>query len=991
MPLRLEIKRKLSNRSDRVKALDFHPTEPWLITALYNGNTYIWNHETQTLVKTFEVTEAPLRAVKFITRKSWFIAGGDDMHLRVFNYQTHEKVTAFDAHQDYIRCIAVHPTQSYVLSSSDDMTIKLWDWDKNWRNMMTFEGHTHLVMQIAINPKDQNTFASASLDGTVKVWSFGTSVANYTLNGHEKGVNCVDYYHGGDKPYLITGADDKMIKIWDYQNKTCVQTLEGHTQNVTVVAFHPELPIIISGSEDGTVRIWHANTYRLENTLNYGMERVWATAYIKGSNDIGFGYDEGTIVVKLGREEPSVSMDNSGKIIWAKHSEIKTANIKASSEENVKDGEKMMLPTKELGSCEVYPQSLQHSPNGRFVVVCGDGEWIIYTALAWRNKEFGSALEFVWAMDSNEYATRESSSKIKLFKNFKEKTNVQIKPSYSAEGIFGGPLLGVRSNSFLNFYDWETGVTVRRVDVVVKNVFWSESDLVAICCDDIAYVLKFNRVAYQQYLDTHGAHSIGEEGIESAFDFVAEVSETIKTACWVGDCFIYTNTANRLNYLVGGNVSTISHFDTTMYLLGYIPRDNRVYLADKDLNVFSYALPVSLIEYQTHILRGDLASAQAVLPNVPADQRGRIARFLESQNLREEALNVSVDPEHRFDLAVQLGKIQIAHEIAKEIDQEHNWKLVGDLALSNWMFDLAEDCLLKAGDIEGLLLYYQASGNAKGIRQLAELAVEKGKHNIAFTCFMISNQVEKAIDLLVSTNRHAEAAFLARTYLPSHISRVVALWKESLVKANKKKVADSLADPAQYANLFPDVEYGLFLEHFRSNKKAVPAADYVDWKDVLDIDFIGELKKKFPNGPPEIAPAQPHEQPARAISPLPKSPAQKAAVMTSPVAPPQIAVPTPQSANQSPVAKPQSFVSAPQSPNPVSNQLVEADGFEFIQHSASGAASGEDDFGFGGADAPAPADANDLNFDDDDFGFPADGSGSAAQEFKEEDLDDLLA
>jgi hypothetical protein len=37
-----------------------------------------------------------------------------------------------------------------------------------------------------------------------------------------------------------------------------------------------------------------------------------------------------------------------------------------------------------------------------FVVVCGDGEYIIYTALAWRNKSFGSALEFVWSYDSNE-------------------------------------------------------------------------------------------------------------------------------------------------------------------------------------------------------------------------------------------------------------------------------------------------------------------------------------------------------------------------------------------------------------------------------------------------------------------------------------------------------------------------------------------------------------------------------------------------------------
>jgi hypothetical protein len=63
-------------------------------------------------------------------------------------------------------------------------------------------------------------------------------------------------------------------------------------------------------------------------------------------------------------------------------------------------------------------QTLKHNPNGRFVVVCGDGEYIIYTALAWRNRSFGSALEFVWSADG-EYAVRESTSKIKIFsKNF---------------------------------------------------------------------------------------------------------------------------------------------------------------------------------------------------------------------------------------------------------------------------------------------------------------------------------------------------------------------------------------------------------------------------------------------------------------------------------------------------------------------------------------------------------------------------------------------
>lgn len=49
------------------------------------------------------------------------------------------------------------------------MLIKLWDWEKKWTCTQVFEGHTHYVMQIVINPKDNNTFASASLDRTIKV------------------------------------------------------------------------------------------------------------------------------------------------------------------------------------------------------------------------------------------------------------------------------------------------------------------------------------------------------------------------------------------------------------------------------------------------------------------------------------------------------------------------------------------------------------------------------------------------------------------------------------------------------------------------------------------------------------------------------------------------------------------------------------------------------------------------------------------------------
>ena len=70
----------------------------------------------------------------------------------------------------------------------------------------------------------------------------------------------------------------------------------------------------------------------------------------------------------------------------------------------------------------------------RFVVVCGDGEYIIYTAMALRNKSFGSAQEFVWSNDSSMYAIRDGSSMLKIFKNFKEQKS--FKPDFGAEGEF---------------------------------------------------------------------------------------------------------------------------------------------------------------------------------------------------------------------------------------------------------------------------------------------------------------------------------------------------------------------------------------------------------------------------------------------------------------------------------------------------------------------------------------------------------------------------
>lgn len=863
MPLRLQIKKELTARSDRVKSVDIHSSEhPWVLSALYNGNVYIWDYSNNTLIKSFEMCEVPVRCAKFITRKQWIIAATDDMQLRVYNYNTMEKVKEWEAHTDYIRYVEVHPNRPLVLSSSDDMSIKLWDWEKNWECVQVFEGHVHYVMMIKINPRDTNTFASASLDRTIKVWGLTTGSPHFSLEGpggHERGVNCVDYYPGGDKPYLLSGADDKLIKIWDYQTKACLQTLEGHAHNVSAVCFHPRLPLILSASEDGTVRLWHSTTYRPESTLNYGLERAWCLSPTKDANKVAVGYDEGTIVLKLGNERPVASLDcNTGKVVWAQSHDIQTMSVRGIGE--VADGEKITLSaSRDLGACEVYPQNLQHNRNGQFICVCGDGEFIIYTSQALRNKAFGTALDFVWSSQgTGDYAVRESGSRIKTYQNFKEHKQIALNIS-SAETIFGGACLAVGGPDCVVFYDWTDGLFLRKIDVVPREVFWNEAgDAVVLACDDEFYVLRFTAEAVENARAAGNVSNL-EDGIEGAFELESTVSDKVRTGQWVGDCFLFTNSTGKLNYFVGGEVMTLCHMSHAMYLLGFVAKEDRVFLIDKAYNVYSHRLLLSVLNYQTAVVRGDFAAANALLPSIPKTEYTAIAKFLESQGFKEEALVVTSDPDHKFELAIDLRNLSVAHTVLREsesesvdvegVEYQSKWRRLGDLALSQGRIDLAQMCAKKSGDLSGLLLLHASAGDKAGMRSLGALAADAGRWNVAFLAYFVSGAVEECIQLLLDTGRIPEAAFMARTYMPSKISSVLEIWKADLKTVNEK-AAEALADPSKYPNLFPDLDIAVKVEQIflAARDNYVSASSYPNAKRDLDLNLIEMVKAQLANG-----------------------------------------------------------------------------------------------------------------------------------------------
>lgn len=58
------------------------------------------------------------------------------------------------------------------------------------------------------------------------------------------------------------------------------------------------------------------------------------------------------------------------------------------------------------------------------------------------------------------------------------------------------------------------------------------------------------------------------------------------------------------------------------------------------------------------------------------------------------------------------------------------------------------------------------------MQSLVGSAHDQGKHNVEFLAAFLLGRLSDCVDLLISNGRIPEAAFFARTYLPSRVSEV---------------------------------------------------------------------------------------------------------------------------------------------------------------------------------------------------------------------------
>jgi hypothetical protein len=136
----------------------------------------------------------------------------------------------------------------------------------------TLRGHDGPVYGVAFSPNRQQ-IASASDDGTVRIWQPASGTNPLVLRGHEGQVWGVAFSPNGQR--VASAGQDGTVRVWDPMGGPNLVILRGHLGSVSGASFSLDGQRIASASDDGTVRVWECEVCGpIEEVLKLAEERV---------------------------------------------------------------------------------------------------------------------------------------------------------------------------------------------------------------------------------------------------------------------------------------------------------------------------------------------------------------------------------------------------------------------------------------------------------------------------------------------------------------------------------------------------------------------------------------------------------------------------------------------------------------------------------------------------------------------------------------------
>ncbi|KAK2031691.1 Coatomer, alpha subunit [Colletotrichum zoysiae] len=768
---------KFESKSSRAKGIAFHPKRPWILVALHSSTIQLWDYRMGTLIDRFEEHDGPVRGIDFHKTQPLFVSGGDDYKIKVWSYQTRRCLFTLNGHLDYVRTVFFHHELPWILSASDDQTIRIWNW-QNRSLICTMTGHNHYAMCAQFHPKD-DLVVSASLDQSVRVWDisglrkkhsaptsmtfedqvarsnqnqadmFGNTdaVVKFVLEGHDRGVNWVAFHP--TMPLIVSAGDDRLVKLWRMSETKAweVDTCRGHFQNSSGCLFHPHQDLILSVGEDKTIRVWDLNKRTAVQSFKRENDRFWVIAAHPEINLFAAGHDNGVMVFKLERERPASSVYQNNLFYITKEKHVRSYDFQKSIESPT------LLSLKKLGSPWTPPRTLSYNPAERSVLVTSpsdngsyelinlprDGSGAIEPTESKRGQ--GNSAIFV---ARNRFAVLNTSSQTIDIKDLSNNTTRSFKPPVGTSDIYFGGTgnLLIITPTAVHLYDIQQKKSVAELAVTgVKYVVWSNDGLYA------ALLSKHNVTIVTKTLEQ-----------------VSTLHETIriKSATWDDAGVLLYSTLNHIKYtLLNGDNGIVRTLDQTVYLVRVKGRN--VYCLDraakpKVLHVdpteyrFKLALVKRNYEEMLHIIQNSSLVGQSIIS------------YLQKKGYPEIALQFVQDPTTRFELAIECGNLDVAVEMAKELDRPKLWQRLSAEALAHGNHQVVEMAYQKLKQFDKLSFLYLSTGDHSKLARMAKIAEHRGDFTARFQNALYLGEVEDRIQMFKEIDLYPLAYMTAKSH-----------------------------------------------------------------------------------------------------------------------------------------------------------------------------------------------------------------------------------
>lgn len=179
----------------------------------------------------------------------------------VFKVRAVTRCTAsLPGHSEAVLFAQLRPDGQSAATASGDGTVRIWDLNTQ-TPAKTLTGHRDWVLVLAWSPEAER-LASGSKDGDVRVWGFQGPLDSscVVLAGHKKWITALAWEplhlsDAGRSRRLASASKDATIRIWDVVSQRCELSLTSHTLSVTCVKWGGD-GFVYSASQDRTVKVW---------------------------------------------------------------------------------------------------------------------------------------------------------------------------------------------------------------------------------------------------------------------------------------------------------------------------------------------------------------------------------------------------------------------------------------------------------------------------------------------------------------------------------------------------------------------------------------------------------------------------------------------------------------------------------------------------------------------------------------------------------------